>query len=215
MKRLLCVYLMIFTVLTVYAGDKITVSLVKQYSDSSFELPKNAIEKKMKCVIAAKPDYEFPKVLKDTLNKLQDEDYGNRVFSMLLTGSGKGIEIKVKSEDILDNDSLTFFGDFVVDRKHFVMIQNEDNIDLLKIFFKKTGETVLFQRLFEYTDNIVTHSPSSLDAFYNEYSKKLLIRKYVINGEEQTNNKKAVVVKNNDADAEDDDAFKLDVELFE
>lgn len=204
---------MVFVVLTIDAGNKITVSLVKQYSDSNFVLPKKTIEKKMKCVIASKPDYNFPKILKDTLNKMQDEDHGNRVFTILLSGSGKGIKIEVKSEDILDNDTLTYFGDFVVDRKHFVMIQNEDNIDLLKIFFKKTGDTVLFQRLFERTNNIVTYLPSFLDAFYNEYDRKFIINEYVINGEKR-NNKKNFIDINNDTD-EDDDAFKLDVEFFE
>lgn len=214
MKRLLLICLMVFAVLAVSAGDKITVSLIKQYSDSTFELPKKSVEKKMKCVKAAKDDYLFPKMLRDTLNKFQGDDYGNRVFTMLLTGSGKGIKITVKSEDILDNDSLSYFGDFVVDRKHFVMVQNEDNAELLKIFFKKTGDTVLFQRLFVLTDNIVTYLPSSLDAFYNEYDKKLLVRYYIINGENLTG-KKEVIVTNNDIDDEGDDAFKLDVELFE
>lgn len=214
MKRLLLICLMVFAVLAVSGGDKITVSLIKQYSDSTFELPKKSVEKKMKCVKAAKDDYLFPKMLRDTLNKFQGDDYGNRVFTMLLTGSGKGIKITVKSEDILDNDSLSYFGDFVVDRKHFVMVQNEDNAELLKIFFKKTGDTVLFQRLFVLTDNIVTYLPSSLDAFYNEYDKKLLVRDYIINGENLTG-KKEVIVTNNDIDDEGDDAFKLDVELFE
>lgn len=214
MKRLLLICLMLFAVLAVSAGNKITVSLIKQYSDSTSELPKKSVEKKMKCVKAAKDDYLFPKMLRDTLNKFQGDDYGNRVFTMLLTGSGKGIKITVKSEDILDNDSLSYFGDFVVDRKHFVMVQNEDNAELLKIFFKKTGDTVLFQRLFVLTDNIVTYLPSSLDAFYNEYDKKLLVRDYIINGENLTG-KKEVIVTNNDIDDEGDDAFKLDVELFE
>lgn len=214
MKKILLISLMVLLALSVDAGKKITVSLVKQYSDTSFVLPQKTIAKKMKCVIAKKPSYEFPKKLKDTLNTMQDEDYGNRVFTMLLTGSGKGIKIAVKSEDILDNDSTVFFGDFVVGDKHFVMIENEDNIELLKLFFKKTSDTVLFERLFEKTDNIVSFMPSSLDAFYNEYTKKLSFREYIINGENRTSNKK-VIVTNNDTDVEDDDAFKLDVELFE
>ena len=214
MKRIFLIYLMLLTIIAVDAGDKITVSLVKQYSDSTFELPKKSVEKKMKCVKAVKDDYLFPKMLKDTLNKFQTYDHGNRVFTMLLTGSGKGIKITVKAEDILDNDSISYFGDFVVDRKHFVMIQNEDNAELLKIFFKKTGDTVLFQRLFVLTDNIVTYLPSSLDAFYNEYDKKLLVREYIINGENLTG-QKDVIVTNNDKEVDDDDAFKLDVELFE
>ncbi len=94
------------------------------------------------------------------------------------------------------------------------MIQNEDNAELLKIFFKKSGDTVLFQRLFVLTDNIVTYLPSYLDAFYNEYDKKLLVREYIINGENLTG-QKDVIVTNNDKEVDDDDAFKLDVELFE
>ncbi len=214
MKRILLICLMAFALLSVHAGDKITVSLVKQYSDTTFVLPKKSVEKKMKCVIGAKPDYLFPKMLRDTLNKFQNDDYGNRVFTMLLMGSGKGIKITVKSEDVLENDSSTFFGDFVVDNKHFVMIQNEDNAELLKIFFKKSGDSVLFQRRFVFTDNIVTYLPSSLDAFYNEYDKKFLVSEYIINGENLTKTKN-VIVTNNDTNSDDDDAFKLDVELFE
>lgn len=215
MKRiLLLICLMAFALLSLHAGDRITVSLVKQYSDSAFQLPKKVIEKKMKSVISKKPDYEFPKMLKDTLNKMQEEDYGNRVFTLLLTGSGKGIKIDVKSEDIFEIDSIQFFGDFVVDKKHFLMIQNENNIELLKIFFKKTRDTVLFQRLFVLTDNVVNYLPSSLEAFYNEYNKKFIINKYIINGEDRANIKKTTV-NSSEPDAEDDDAFKLDVELFE
>ena len=64
---------MTLAVLTIDASNKYTVSMVKQYSDSAFVLPKKAIEKKMKCVKAAKDDYVFPKMLKDTLNRLQDD----------------------------------------------------------------------------------------------------------------------------------------------
>ncbi|MBP5688729.1 MAG: hypothetical protein IK100_04975 [Muribaculaceae bacterium] len=213
MRKLLLICLMTLAVLTIDASNKYTVSMVKQYSDSAFVLPKKAIEKKMKCVKAAKDDYVFPKMLKDTLNRLQDDDSGNSVFIMLLTGSGKGIKIDVKSEDLFDNDSTTFFGDFIVGRKHFVMIQNEDNIELLKIFFKKSGDSVVFQRLYEYTDNIVDYLPSSLNAFYDEYDKKFLIKEYIINGENRTDIKNAVITNNYDDDG--DDAFKLDVELFE
>ena len=203
-------------VVTVDAGDQTTVSLVKQYSDSTFELPKKAVEKKMKCVISKKADYKFPKMLRDTLNKFQDDDHGNRVFTMLLTGSGKGIKIEVKSEDILDNDSMDFFGDFVVGNKHFVIIENEDNSYLLKIYFKKSGDNVLFQRRFVKTDNIVNYLPSSLNAFYNEGNENFKINEYIINGENRTNNKKNVIITNNDTNVDDDDdAFKLDVELFE
>lgn len=214
MKRLLLIYLMLMAVVAIEAGDKITVSMVKYYSDSTFELPKKSIEKKMKCVKAAKDDYLFPKMLKDTLNKFQDDDYGNRVFTLLLSGSGKGIKITAKSQDILDNDTTSFFGDLVVDRKHFVIIQNEDNADLLKIFFKKTGDSVIFQRLFVYTHNAVSYLPSSLDAFYDEYDRKLLVTDCVINGENRAN-KKIVNVTTAEPDTGDDDAFKLDVEFFE
>ena len=214
MRKIFLISVIVLTALSVDASKKNTVSLVKQYSDTSFVLPQKTIEKKMKCVIAKKPDFEFPQKLRDTLNMMQKEDYGNRVFTMLLTGSGKGIKIAVKSEDILDNDTTQFFGDFEVGDKHFVMIQNENNIELLNIFFKKTGDTVLFQRLFEKTDNVVSYLPSSLDAFYNEYSRKLIFYQYIINGENLTNHKK-VVVTSNDIGDDDDDAFKLDVELFE
>lgn len=214
MKKILLICLFAFTLISAHPGDRITVSLVKQYCDSTFALPKKVVEKKMKCVKSRKDDYVFPKMLRDTLNRLQDEDHGNRVFTMLLTGSGKGIKIVVKSEDLFDNDSLAFFGDFVVGRKHFLMIENDDNVELLKIFFKKSGDTVLFQRLYEFTDNIVNYLPSSLNAFYDEYSKKFIINEYIINGENLTNEKK-VIITNNNAEDDGDDAFKLDVELFD
>lgn len=214
MKKIILLCLVIFTSLSVDAGERITVSLVQQYSDTTFVLPQKSIERKMKCVVAAKPDYLFPKILRDTLEKFQDEDHGNRVFTMLLMGSGKGIDITVQSSDILDNDSTKYFGDFVVDKKHFVMVQNEDNAELLKIFFKKTGNSVLFQRRYVLTHNIVTYMPSSLNAFYNEYDKKLLVRECIINGENQNKINK-VIVPHSDTNNDDEDAFKLDVELFE
>ena len=213
MRKVLYIFCMVLAAINMEAGSKITVSLIKQYSDTTFNLPKNTIEKKMKCVVAKKDSYVFPKMLKDSLSKMQSEDYGNRVFTLLLMGSGKGIKIDAKSEDIIDNDSTEFFGDFVIENKHFVMIQNEDNAELLKLFFKKTGDTVFFQRRFVLTDNIVNYQQSSLDAFYNEYDNKLVVKKYIINGEDRTNKKSVAntIITNDD----EDDAFKLDVEILE
>lgn len=198
------------------AGDIISVSIVKQYNDSSFILPNKAIEKKMKCLAIKNAKYDFTKKLMKALDGFQEKDYGNNVFTVMLKYYGKGISIVVKSHDILDNDSLKYFGDIMIERKHFVLIENEDNHDLLVTYFKKASNSVVFQRLFEKTDNVVIYEPSSYNALYNERSQVVETYEYIINGEDLKNKTtpKTTNTISNDKD-DSDDAFKLDVELFE
>lgn len=198
------------------AGDIISVSIVKQYNDSSFILPNKAIEKKMKCLAIKNAKYDFTKKLMKALDGFQEKDYGNNVFTVMLKYYGKGISIVVKSHDILDNDSLKYFGDIMIERKHFVLIENEDNHDLLVTYFKKASNSVVFQRLFEKTDNVVIYEPSSYNALYNERSQVVETYEYIINGEDLKNKTTPKITNTISNDKDDsDDAFKLDVELFE
>lgn len=215
MKNFVLLILVSITILNASAGDNITVSLVKQYDDTSFVLPKKAIEKKLKSVTIKNKKYDFTKKLMLALDKIQDLDYGNNVFTVLLNYYGKGITIELKSNDILDTDTLKYFGDIIIERKHFLLIENEDNHDLLNTYFKKSSTNVMFQRLFEHTDNIVTYEPSSFNALYNEKTQEMVIKENIINGEnlmKKEDTKKPIIIDNKD---EGDDAFKLDVELFE
>ena len=203
-------------IMNVTAGDIISVSIVKQYDDTTFILPNKAIEKKIKCLAVKNAKYDFTKKLIKALDSFQEKDYGNNVFTVMLKYYGKGISIVVIAQDILDNDSLKYFGDIMIGRKHFVLIENEDNHDLLVTYFKKASNSVIFQRLFEKTDNIVINEPSSYDALYNERSQVMETYEYIINGEDLKNKTttKVTTTLNNDKD-DSDDAFKLDVELFE
>ena len=138
MKRYVILLLLSILSLNIIAGDKIHVSMVKQYIESDeFILPKKTIEKKMNCLKIANPKYNFTKQLLDLFNKVQRRDDENYVFAVDLQYYGKGISITLTSSDILDNDTTTYFGDIMVDRKHFVLIENDDNRNLLKLYFKK------------------------------------------------------------------------------
>ena len=217
MKRYVILLLLSLLSLNIIAGDKIHVSMVKQYIESDeFILPKKTIEKKMNCLKIANPKYNFTKQLLDLFNKVQRRDDENYVFAVDLQYYGKGISITLTSSDILDNDTTTYYGDIMVDRKHFVLIENDDNRNLLKLYFKKnSGQTVVFQRLFEKTETIIEPSPSSLYAIYDERAWTLDIKKLVFNGEDTTQSDfkepKATQKENTD----EDDALKIDVELFD
>lgn len=217
MKRYVILLFASILSLSLYASDKIQVSLVKQYIDSGdFVLPKKSIEKKMNCVKIANEKYDFTKQLYKTLSDIQERDEENYVFTLALKYYGKGISIVVNSADILDNDTTRYFGDIMIERKHFVLVENDDNRDLLKKYFKKnSGKSVVFQRLFEKVDSIIPLIPTSLDAIYDERAWKLETKRLILNGEntDKTNLKKPAQL-NNDV-PEDDDALKIDVELFD
>lgn len=217
MRKYFLLWAFMLVTICINAGDKINVSLVKQYTDTSFVLPKKAVEKKVNALKIANPKYDFTFKLIPEFEKMENDDYGNQVFSVLLFYHGNGIAINVKSEDILDNDTTSYFGDFMVGRKHFLLIDNDDNHEMLKTYFKKnSGTTIVFQRLFEKTENIVDIPPSSLNALYNERNKKMEIREYFINGEDSLNlrdKRKSATDTNKNED--NDDIFKIDVELFD
>lgn len=217
MKRYVIFLLFTILSLSLYASDKIQVTLVKQYHDSGdFVLPKKSIEKKMNCVKIANEKYDFTKQLYKTLTDIQERDEENYVFTVELKYYGKGISIVVNSADILDNDTTKYFGDIMIERKHFALVENENNRELLKKYFKKnSGKTVVFQRLFEKVDYIIPITPTSLDAIYDERAWKVETRQLILNGQntDKTDLKKPAQLVN-DA-PEDDDAMKIDVELFD
>lgn len=217
MKRYVILLLLSLLSLNIIAGDKIHVSMVKQYLESDvFVLPKKTIEKKMNCLKIANPKYNFTKQLFELFNKVQERDNENYVFAVELQYYGKGISIALTSCDILENDNNAYYGDIMIDRKHFVLIENDDNRSLLKLYFKKiSGQTVVFQRLFEKTDSITVPHASLLNAIYDERAWTLDIKKLVLNGEDSSQSDlkepKAIQKENTD----DDDALKIDVELFD
>lgn len=198
-------------------AETMSVTLNKLYSDSmNFELPDKSIEKKMPFLKPASEKYDFTKKLIDIFKKIAGQDSENRVFTVDLRYGGVGIYINVESQDILDMKDADFIGDILVERKHFVILENEENKDLLKTYFKKVkGQNVVFERTFEKVNTMVFNEPTHYKAIYNERQRSIKVNEYIINSYDRlkTNNPQAIKEEpeqNND----DSDAFKIDVELF-
>lgn len=202
-----------------YGGDKIKVSIVKQYTDDSvFTLPKKPIEKKVPCLAIANSKYDFTRQFSTVAQAIQDEAYDYRVFVVNLRYAGAGIAIDIQGKDLLDDLEVDYYGDFMVGRGHFVLVENEDNEALLKTYFKKDrGKDAVFQRTFELVGEIIPLMPTSYQATYDERRRKINVKYHIINGDDKLKPKEPVIAptSTDKKDQNDDDAFDIDVELFE
>ena len=216
MKRIMILCCIAATTMCLNA-ETMSVTLNKLYCDSmNFELPDKSIEKKMAFLKPASEKYDFTRRLIDTFKKIAGQDSENTVFTVDLRYGGVGIYIAIESQDILDLNDAHFLGDILIDRKHFVILENEENKELLKTYFKKVkGQNVVFERTFEKVNTMVYNEPTHYKAIYNERQRTVKVNEYIINSYDRlkTNNPQTIKEEpeqNND----DSDAFKIDVELF-
>ena len=137
MRRIILIAVIALTALSMSA-EKITVTINKQYrQDSAFVLPSKTISVKAPCMGMVNAKYIFTKKLMEILSEISVEDYDNKVFIVKLLYAGRGISINISSEDPLDDLSVDYCGDIIVGGKHFLLVQNDDNKDLIKTFFRK------------------------------------------------------------------------------
>lgn len=219
MKRCLLIAIISFvSIATTLAADKVRVSIVKQYTqDSEFILPEKVVEKKMSCLILANPKYIFTQQLAKVAHNIQEESFDHKVYVMSLKYAGAGISINIEGKDVLDSVDTKFYGDFMIDRGHFLLLENEDNKDLLKTFFKKDrSHNAIFQRAYEMVDTIIAPEPTIYQATYDERQRKINVKTHVVDGIDKLKPHEpsitpTVATKNEN----DSDAFDIDVELFE
>lgn len=218
MKRLMILCSIAIAGMVLCDAQTMNVSLNKEYSDSSgFVLPDKAIKQKMSSIAIANPKYDFTVMLRDILKRITIEDYENNVFTVMLQFSGVGISIVIDSQDILDMKNTKFHGDLIVDRRHFVLLENNDNKDLLKTYFKKQrGKDVTFERTFEKVSEIIIRQPTHYNAIYNERQQTVKVNEFIVNNQDKLH---APAITNEDnkqeQNTDDSDAFKIDVELFD
>jgi len=216
-KKLFIIYIFSFFATTLFAGEKIMVTLVKQYTtESGFVLPNKSIQKKIRCISPSNMNNIFTDQLLKVLDTIQERDFENITFKVMLKYAGAGISIDVESADILDLQNIRFAGDLMIGRRHFVIVENADSKSIIKHFFKKVkGKEVIFQRTYEKLDEIIECQPTTYKAVYNERSKKIETSMLIINGEDALNKKAKPRVPEQTQNYDDSDAFKIDVELFE
>lgn len=219
MKRTILLLTIALAAISVTNAQTMNVSINKLYTDSSgFVLPDKAIKLKMPLLAIANPKYDFTVKLHGIAQRLADDDYENNVFTVMLQYAGVGISIAIDSHDILDmdKDKVKFHGDLVVDRHHFILLENEDNKELLKTFFKKTrGRDVVFERTFEKVQEMINTEPSHYNAMYNERARSIQENEYIVNSTDKLHASKSVKEEpNQEINIDDEDAFKIDVELF-
>ena len=217
MRRIILIAVIALTALSMSA-EKITVTINKQYrQDSAFVLPSKTISVKAPCMGLVNAKYIFTKKLMEILSEISVEDYDNKVFTVKLLYAGRGISINISSDDPLDDLSVDYCGDIIVGGKHFLLVQNDDNKDLIKTFFRKVrGYNVVFERTFEKVFEVVDPLYTSVVATYDERQRTIINKEKIINAVDKLHAPKAqpqTLTKENGE--EDDDAFKIDVELFQ
>ena len=218
MNKIIVFFVVALTTLSIDAAQKVRVSLIKQYPDSvEFQLPEKAIERKMHCLEPANVKFAFNKRLNEQLAKIADEDLEFNAFIVNLYYAGAGIAIEVDSRDILDLDKgIDCLGDIVINRRHFIVVENEDNKTLLKHFFKKDkSKEVLFQRVFEKAIDVIEIHPTQLKATFDERTHQVETHQLIINGIDKLHAPLILTPAQPEQNIEEDDAFKIDVELFE
>ena len=200
------------------SAEKITVTINKQYAqDSTFVLPSKTISLKTPVMGLANSKYIFTKKLTEILTYVASEDYDNKVFIVKLKYAGQGISITINSQDPLDDLNIDYCGDIIVNNKHFLLVQNDDNKDLIKTYFKKAkGTNVVFERTFEKVFEVVDPLFTSVISTYDERQRTILIKEKIINEVDKLHAPKVEPkTTSKDGSEDDDDAFKIDVELFQ
>lgn len=218
MKRCVIIALLSLAAVTSLAADKVRVSIVKQYTeDSGFVLPEKVIEKKMPCLVPVSQKYDFTRQLTKVAQSIQEESFDHKVFVVILNYAGAGISINIDGKDLLDTLQAKFYGDFMVDKGHFVIIENDDNKDLLKTYFKKDrGRDAVFQRTYEMVGEIVATEPTVYQASYDERQRKINVKVHVIDGVDKLKPQEPTITPTTETKGQgNDDAFDIDVELFE
>lgn len=218
MKRLLLLYTIALASVAAVFAQRVNVTLIKQYTDSeTFVLPDKTIEKKIPWIVAASKKHDFTVKLTDIARRIATDDTDNNVFTVMLQYSGVGISIVIQSQDIFDITDAKFHGDFVVDRRHFIILENDDNKDLLKTYFKKVrGKETMFERAFEKVQQVILLEPTHYNAIYDERKRTVKEIEVIINNIDKLHTTRGPVTTNpkQDSNDEDIDAFKIDVELF-
>ncbi|MBQ9585700.1 MAG: hypothetical protein IJR20_06860 [Muribaculaceae bacterium] len=216
-KRIVLICFIVFgTILSVNA-ENVTVTLNKYYSDTTtFVLPERTITLKMPCLTLVSEKYDFTARLVEIAQKIATDDYENKVFVVQLEFAGDGISVLIDSKDVLDTIGVTFRGDLIVEKKHFVLLETEDNNKLLKSYFKKERrKNVIFERTFEYAEDMVEMSPTHYRASYDERRRFIKVRENIVNGCDLLHPKVVRTEPKEDDKIDDSDAFSIDVEILE
>ena len=216
MRRLIILCTIALATTLVGKAQTVNVTINKLYCDtSSFELPKKTIKQKMPLMIIANQKYDFTTKLVDIARRIATDDFENNVFTVMLKYSGVGISIVIESQDILDLENAMFHGDMIVDKRHFVLLENEDNKDLLKTYFKKVrGKETVFERTFEKVSQIIYPEPTHYNAIYNERMRTVKENEVIINNIDKLHvNRPPIPDNRQQQNLDDDDIFKIDVEL--
>lgn len=218
MKRLLLLCTIALATVAATFAQRVNVTLIKQYTDSdTIVLPNKTIEKKMPFLAVAKEKYDFTVKLRNIARRIATDDTNNNVFTVMLQYSGVGISIVIQSQDIFDITNAKFHGDFVVDRRHFIILENDDNKDLLKTYFKKVrGKETVFERAFEKVQQVILPEPTHYNAIYDERKQTVKEKEVIINNIDKLHATREPVTTDpkQGSNDEDIDAFKIDVELF-
>ena len=198
-------------------AENITVTLNKYYSDTStFVLPERTITTKMPCLTLVSEKYDFTARLTEIARKIATDDYENKVFMVTLEFKGDGISLMIDSKDILDTTGVVFRGDLIVENKHFVLVETEDNDRLLKSYFKKVRrKNVVFERTFEYAEDMVEISTTHYRASYDERRRYIKVKENIVNGCDLLHPKVVRTEPQEDDNVDDGDAFSIDVEILE
>ena len=216
MKRISIILLVTLCTLSISAADKIYVSINKLYTENSgFILPDKTVDIKIPSISIANPKYDFTRQFSNIAKKIQGEDFENYVYAVRLKYAGVGISIDIEAKDIVEMKDTEFYGDFIVERSHFVLVKNDDNRDLLKTFFKKDKKyDVIFQQCFEMVSEVIERQPTIYKASYDERQRKITLNQFLINGNDKLN-PQLTEPTTPETVTDDSDAFKIDVELFE
>ena len=160
--------------------------------------------------------YDFTARLTEIARKIATDDYENKVFMVTLEFKGDGISLLIDSKDILDTTGVVFRGDLIVENKHFVLVETEDNDRLLKAYFKKMRrKNVVFERTFEFAEDMVEISPTHYRASYDERKRYITVRENIVNGCDLLHPKVVITEPKEDNNDDDSDAFSIDVEILE
>jgi len=148
-------------------------------------LPDKTVEMDVKRLASSKDcDVRLVNALSLLLDSIADADDSNRTFVVILSphGSDGTIAVAVHSDDILTKAEhrTSAYGDLERGGRHFVLLADDANRQLLKRNFKQHGGKVKFVQEFEFVSFPTPRYPTSVIGTWQP-SGKLMLQSFVIN----------------------------------
>ena len=191
MKRFTLIVVMALSLISVSAADKELLIPVYLTEQQHHMLPEKTDFVKVPQVECKDGKYsDFLAGLIACLTDIAATDVDHNVYSLKIQHSGTDLLVNVVGRDVLqssEKERKNFKGDMIIERAHFIILEDDDNRGIFKAMFRKAGGNVRIEHVFEFVPEVPTFQPTVFRALWKD--NNLSVSEYVVGGEDKLTKK--------------------------